>query len=257
MKDNFEIEVKNRILKNSRNKKIKSNTQKFFKQSILDKYSYNFNWMERPIIQYPQDIVAIQEIIWKVNPDLIVETGVARGGSIFLSASILLLKEVIDNAKKNRSFNIKKSRKKVLAIDIDIRKHNKKKILSNPISNMITLVEGSSIDKNIFNKVKSISNHFKKILVFLDSNHTEQHVLEELNLYSTLVSKNSYIVVFDTAIEDLPKNTFPNREWRPGNSPKSALNKFLKLNKNFEIDKKFDSQLMITNCPGGYIRRRS
>ena len=256
MKDNFDLDVKKRLKNNSKNKKLRKISDNFLSQSILDKYSYNFKWLSRPIIQYPQDIVAIQELIWRINPDLIIETGVARGGSIFLSASILLLREVLENANKNKPFNINKSSKKVLAIDIDIRKNNKKKILENPLSKMIKLIEGSSIDINVFKDVKKYSSKFNNIMVFLDSNHTEEHVLKELELYSALVTKKNYIVVFDTAIEYLPKKSFPDREWGPGNNPKSALNKFLNKNKNFEVDYNFDNQLMITNCPGGFIKRK-
>ena len=179
--------------------------------STHSKYSYNFFWLGRPIIQYPQDIVAIQEIIWKVKPDLIIETGIAHGGSLILSASILTILDSIDAEKKGVKLEPTKSNRKVIGIDIDIRAHNKKAIEDHPLSKKIEMIEGSSIDPKIFELVKHKSKDFNNIMVFLDSNHTHEHVLKELEYYSQLVSKESYCVVFDTIIENLPQDTYPNR----------------------------------------------
>lgn len=176
----------------------------FILSSVEDKYSYNFEWLGRPIIQYPQDIVAVQEIIWQVRPDLIIETGIAHGGSLILSASMLTLLDVCDAAEDGASFDSPGCRRKVLGIDIDIRTHNRTAIQSHPMSSKIELIEGSSIDPDIINRVQDYAGDYKRILVFLDSMHTHDHVLAELDAYAPLVSRNSYCVVFDTIIEDMP-----------------------------------------------------
>jgi cephalosporin hydroxylase len=204
------------------------------------KYSYNFTWMGRPIIQYPQDIIAMQEIIWEVQPDLIIETGVAHGGSIIFSASML---ELIGNDGQ------------VIGIDIDIRAHNRTEIEQHKLFKRITLLEGSSTDKTIVEKVYKIAKNKNKIMVILDSNHTHDHVLQELNLYANLTTVGSYCLVFDTIIEDMPDGSFPDRPWGKGNNPKTAVWEFLKANDNFEIDKTIENKLLITVAPSGYLKR--
>lgn len=243
---NFEKEKSIRIKNFKKNKSLFKAANKFTKESLYPLYSYNFNWLGRPIIQYPQDIIALQEIIWNVKPDLIIETGIARGGSLIFSSSMLTLLNTFESKKKNR---------KVIGIDIDIRKHNKKALKKHPFSKNIKMIEGSSIDLKILEKVKKISKNFKKILVCLDSNHSHEHVYEELNLYSPLVSKNSYCVVFDTIVEDLPKNFIKNRPWNKGNNPKTAIKKFLKNNKNFKIDNEYNNKLLISMNPDGYLKK--
>ncbi len=243
---NFEKEKSIRIKNFKKNTSLLKAANKFTRESLYPLYSYNFNWLGRPIIQYPQDIIALQEIIWNVKPDLIIETGIARGGSLIFSSSMLSLLN---------TFQLKKANRKVIGIDIDIRKHNKKAVEKHPFSKNIKMIEGSSIDVKVFDKVKKISQNFKKILVFLDSNHTHEHVYEELNLYSSLVSKNSYCVVFDTIVEDLPKNYIKNRPWNKGNNPKTAIKKFLKNNKNFKIDNEYNNKLLISMNPDGYLKK--
>lgn len=243
---NFDKEKSIRIKNFRKNKRLVSSAEKFTKESLHPLYSYNFNWLGLPIIQYPQDIIALQEIIWDVKPDLIIETGIARGGSLIFSASMLTLLNFNSPKKINR---------KVLGIDIDIRKHNKDAIKKHPLYKNITMIEGSSIDNKIFLEVKKISKKYKKILVFLDSNHTQDHVFRELILYSSLVSKNSYCVVFDTIVENLPRNFIKNRLWNKGNNPKTAINKFLKENKNFKIDTNFNNKLLISMNPDGYLKK--
>lgn len=217
---------------------LKRLSREWFDNAFKYEYPYHFTWLGRPIIQFPQDILATQELIWKVKPDLIVETGIAHGGSLIFSASIL---ELIGKGE-------------VLGIDIDIRKHNRIEIEKHPMYKRITMIEGSSINKNIAKKVFQYANGKKKVLVFLDSNHTQEHVLKELQLYSRLVKKGSYIVVFDTAVEDMPEDNSQNRPWGKNNNPKTAVKKFLKTNKRFKIDKEIEKKLLITSCPDGFLK---
>ncbi len=236
----FQLERENNIKKLGVNKKLKKIAESFIIESSKIKYVYNFNWLGRPIIQFPQEVVVMQEIIWSVKPDLIIETGIAHGGSIILSASIL---ELIGNNGL------------VVGIDIDIRKHNKKLIEAHSLFKRIKMLEGSSIDMGIYNQVKKIAQNKKKVMVFLDSNHTYDHVWQELCLYSKLVTKNSYIVVFDTVTEIIPKAVSKNRPWGKGNNPKTAVDRFLKENKNFIVDKNIDNKLLITTNPRGYLKK--
>lgn len=203
------------------------------------KYPYNFTWMGRPIIQLPQDIMAMQEIIWKVKPDLIIETGIAHGGSLIFYASIL---ELIGGEGQ------------VLGIDVDIRQHNRVEIEKHTMFKRITMIEGSSIDSKIVKQVYDFAQDKSRVLLVLDSNHTHDHVLQELELYSPLVTKDSYLVVFDTLIEDMPEDFFPDRPWGRGNNPKTAVWEFLNTNKRFEIDKDIEAKLLITVAPDGYLK---
>jgi len=236
-------------------KKTKISAAKFLEHSAGEKYSYNFKWCGRPIIQYPQDIVALQEIIWRVKPDLIIETGIAHGGSLIFSASNLSIVDFVEASKKSKLYNPKKTKRKVIGIDIDIRKHNKKAIKKHPFFYMIDLIEGSSTDKKIFDKIKKISKNYSKILVILDSNHTTDHVLAELNLYSPLVSKGSYCIVFDTLVGDMPKKIYKDRPWGPKNNPKIAVKKFLLKNKRFKIDRDIYKRYLITVSKDGYLKK--
>ena len=217
----------------------------FIKETLDTQYTYNFSWLGRPIIQYPQDMIALQEIIWEVKPDMIIETGIAHGGSLIFSASMLTLLEACGEIEDG----------KVLGIDIDIREHNKKAIEAHPMSKKITMFQGSSIDSEMIKKVHEFAKSGKRILVCLDSNHTHDHVLSELKAYASLVSIGSYCCVFDTLIEDMPEGSFPNRPWEKGNNPKTAVWKYLKENDNFVIDKDIENKLLITVAPDGYLKR--
>lgn len=241
----FKDEVKERIAANAFNEGLKASAMQFLLASNKPKYSYNFSWLGRPIVQYPQDIVAIQEIIWEVKPDFIIETGIACGGSLVFSASMLSLLEISGKIKKGQ----------VLGVDIDIREHNRKEIEKHPLSNKIKMIQGSSIDRDIIRQVHDFSKDYKNILVLLDSNHTHKHVLFELNAYAPLVSRGSYCVVFDTIIEDMPEDTFPERPWGKGNNPKTAVWEYLKSHPEFEIDKNIENKLIITVAPDGYLKR--
>ena len=238
------------------NEKIWKNTHDWmFKDENMWKYSYNFEWLGRPIIQYPQDIVAFQELVWNVKPDLIIETGIAHGGSLILSASMLLMLEYTEALNTQSIIDPKSPKKMVLGIDIDVRGHNRKAIEEHPLSNRIKMIEGSSIDKNIVNQVYEYSKDFKRILLCLDSNHTHQHVLEELKLYTNLVSVGSYCIVFDTIVEHMPDEACTERPWGKGNNPKTAVHEFLKENDSFEIDKNIQNKLLITVALDGYLKR--
>ena len=238
---NFEKQNKKNILKMSKDKTFQKLTKSWFKSSEKYQYSYHFSWMGRPIIQYPQDMIALQEIIWKIKPDLIIETGIARGGSLIFSASIL---QLIGKGS-------------VVGIDIDIRKHNRIEIEKHSMFKRIKMIEGSSIDEKIVKKVYQLAKNKKRTLIILDSNHSHEHVLKELKLYSPLVTKNSYLVVFDTVIEDIstPKTlSHKNRPWGKGDNPKTAVKSFLKINNRFIIDKEIENKLMITVAPSGFLK---
>ena len=219
------------------------------------KYMYNFRSLGRPIIQTPVDMVVVQEIIWDVKPDLIIETGIAHGGSLIMSASMLALLDYCEAVEKGRVLDPTKTQRGVLGLDIDIRNHNREAIEGHPMAHRIDMIEGSSIAPEIITKVQEIANGYERVLVFLDSNHTHQHVLAELNAYAPLTSIGSYCIVFDTVVEDLPDDTFPNRPWGKGNSPKTAVWEFLKTRPEFEIDKKIDNKKVINGSPDGYLKR--
>jgi len=240
--EKFKQERKERIARQGKDEKFQAASKDWTKASMDNEYVYNFQWMGRPIIQFPQDILALQEIIWKTKPNLIIETGIAHGGSLIFSASML---ELLDNNGQ------------VLGIDIDIRSHNRKEIENHPMSKRISLLEGSSIDQNIIDKVYEFAKGKNSIMVILDSMHTHDHVLAELQAYGSLVSKNNYLVVLDTFVEDLPRNYFDNRPWDVGNNPKTAVHQYLKSNTNFEKDRTYQDKLMITVAPDGFLKRIS
>ncbi|MBE2205440.1 MAG: cephalosporin hydroxylase family protein [Chthoniobacterales bacterium] len=219
------------------------------------KYCYNFSWLGRPIIQFPQDLVAMQELIWHVKPDLIIETGIAHGGSLILSSSILALLDLCDAIERGESIDPRVSRRRVLGIDIDIRAHNRAAIEAHPMSSRIQMLQGSSISPEMIGEVRSIAAGHERILVCLDSNHTHDHVLAELQGYAPLTSPGSYCVVLDTAIEDMPPEFFPDRPWGPGNSPMTAVQEFLRQTGDFVIDEAVHGKLLITAAPSGFLKR--
>jgi cephalosporin hydroxylase len=231
--------------------------KEFFNRSFAFKYPYNFEHLGRPIIQYPQDIVAIQELIWGIKPDLIIETGIAHGGSLILSASMLALLDMCEAIESGLAIDPKKSRRQVLGIDVDIRGHNRKAIEAHPMSSRIQMIQGSSIEASVVEKVRQCASGFDRIMVCLDSNHTHDHVLAELIAYAPLTSVGSYCVVFDTIVEDMPAETFSDRPWGPGNSPKTAVHEFLKSHTEFKSDKSIDQRLLISVAPDGYLQRIS
>lgn len=220
-----------------------------------NKYSYQFDWLGRPIIQYPQDIVAMQELIWEIRPDLIIETGIAHGGSLIFSASMLAMLDMCDAIEVGLAFDPRESHRKVLGVDIDIRAHNRAAIEAHPMSSRISMIQGSSVAPETIAQVAEFSKAYKRVLVCLDSNHTHDHVLSELEAYAPMTSVGSYCVVFDTVVEDMPKEMFPDRPWGPGDNPKTAVMEYLKTHKEFEIDHVLDHKLQISVAPSGFLKR--
>jgi len=241
----FEQEIAERVSANAGNKELARAAREFTVASIVGRYSYNFSWLGRPIIQYPQDIVAMQELIWSVKPDLIIETGIAHGGSLIFSASMLELNSVCGGPSD--AF--------VLGIDIDIRSHNRAAIEAHPLARRIRMVQGSSIDPEIIAQTAAVARDRNRVMVCLDSNHTHDHVLSELEAYAALTSVGSYCVVFDTVVEDLPADMYPERPWGPGNNPKTAVWEYLKQHPGFEVDERMNHKLMVSVAPSGYLKR--
>jgi cephalosporin hydroxylase len=200
-------------------------------------------------------MVAVQELIWEIKPDLIIETGIAHGGSLIFSASMLALLDMYDAIESGATINPKESKRKVLGLDIDIRLHNRKAIEAHPMASRIQMIQGSSIAPEVIEQVHNVAKGYQRILVCLDSNHAHEHVLEELKAYAPLVAKGSYCVVFDTIVEDLPKEMFPDRPWGPSNNPKTAVFEFLKTHPEFSIDKTIDHKLLISVAPDGFLKR--
>ena len=248
-------EVAMRIAKIPANNKLCETAPAFMLATIASQYSYNFSWQGRPIIQYPQDIIALQELIWKIKPDLIIEAGIAHGGSLVFSASMLALLDMTDAIEAGVSLNPKESKRRVLGIDIDIRAHNRTHIEAHPMASRIQMIQGSSIAPEIISQVYDVAANYSRVMVILDSNHTHEHVLAELEAYAPLTSKDSYCVVFDTIVEDLPDDMYPDRPWGKGNNPKTAVWEYLKNHPEFEIDTNITSKLLITVAPDGYLRR--
>lgn len=241
----YRLDALERAKSYQKNDALQQAWQAFHNEIVKAKYAYNFFWLGVPILQAPQDLQAWQEIIWEVKPDLIIETGIAYGGSLIFNASMLAVLEVCGKIKSGD----------VLGVDINIRPHNKGAILTHPLSNRITMIEGSSIDEGVIARVRGFAEAKERVLVCLDSNHTHEHVLEELRAYAPLVSVGSYCIIGDTGIEDLPEGTTSDRPWGKGNNPKTAVWEFLKENHNFEIDKIIESKLLLTGSPDGFLKR--
>lgn len=254
--EKFKSECNKEISDQGKDELLGELTRKWMDSANVRKYSYHFEWLSRPIIQYPQDIIAMQELIWLIKPDLIIETGIAHGGSLIFNASMLALLDMCEAIESGSNFDPKLSRRKILGIDIDIRPHNRAAIEANPMASRIQMIEGSSISPDVIEKVKNVAKDYQKILVCLDSNHTHDHVIAELQAYAPLTTVGSYCVVFDTVIEDMSSDMFPDRPWGPGNNPKTAVREFLTHNPNFEVDKFIENKLLITVAPDGYLRRK-
>lgn len=265
--ENFKQERSNAIKKYAEEEALKEASQEWLIQAFRHKYMYNFSWADRPIIQLPTDILVFQEIVWSVKPDLIIETGIAHGGSLMLSASMLALLDYCEAIENGTTLDPSLSKRKVLGIDIEIRAHNKKAIAANPLAKNITMIEGSSISPDIVKQATDLSSRYKKVLVCLDSMHTHDHVLAELENYGPLVSEGSYCLAFDTIIEDLPNDMFPDRPWTHGNNTKTAVHTFIKnLEKNnihardgkklsYKIDQSIQDKMLISAMPDGILKR--
>lgn len=263
----FEAEKQSTIAGYAKNKDWQKISAQWMSHAFHSRYMYNFSWQGRPIIQTPVDMVATQELIWQVKPDLIIETGIAHGGSLLMSAAMLALIDYCEAVEAGTTLDPKRTVRHVLGLDIDIRTHNRDAINSHPMAHRIRMLEGSSTSEDMIGKVHEIASGYKKVMVFLDSNHTHDHVLAELEAYAPLTSAGSYCCVFDTIVEDLPNDIFPDRPWSHGNNPKTAVWEYLKKLKdegrkasdgdslNFEIDKSVEDKLLLTVAPDGYLKR--
>lgn len=263
----FEAEKLHATSTYSTKKQWQNLSSQWLVHAFQNRYMYHFESLGRPIIQTPVDMVATQELIWKIKPDLIIETGIAHGGSLIMSASMLSLIDYCEAVEAGTTLDPKATHRRVLGLDIDIRPHNRVAIEAHPMAHRIDMIEGSSVAPEIIAKVHAIAKNYKKILVCLDSNHTHEHVLAELEAYAPLVSAGSYCCVFDTVVEDLPDDMFPDRPWGSGNNPKTAVWEYLRCLKSegrqatdgaalaFEIDHAIEDKLMITVAPDGYLKR--
>jgi len=253
--EQFQSEVIDNIASLGADTDLQALSRIWTREITRHKWAYNFSWLGRPAIQFPNDVWAMQELIWKIKPDLIIETGIAHGGSLIFSASMLALLDMTDAIESGITINPTDSKRMVLGIDIDIRAHNRAAIEAHPMASRIKMIQGSSIAPEIIEQVHAIAANYPRILVFLDSNHTHDHVLAELEAYAPLTTSGSYCVTFDTLIEDMPKEMFSDRPWGPGNNPKTAVWEYLKTHPEFEIDKSIQHKLLITVAPDGYLRR--
>lgn len=258
--DEFLAEVSKNVNSAGKDEGLLKETHVWLTKALKHNYAHNFKWLGRPVIQVPQDLYAVQELVWDIKPDLIIETGIAHGGSLIMSASMLALLDYCDAIEQGKALDPKASTRKVIGIDIDIRSHNREAIEAHPMYHLIEMIEGSSISKDVVNQVQKMAAGYKKILVFLDSNHTHDHVLGELKAYAPLVSEGSYCVVWDSGVEDMPNDIFNDRPWGKGNNPKTAIFEYLREQReagesNFEIDKFIESKIIITSARDGFLKR--
>jgi cephalosporin hydroxylase len=253
--DQFKQEVAENIKSLSQDHDVQALSRIWVREISRHKWAYNFHWMDRPAIQFPNDAWAMQELIWEVKPDLIIEAGIAHGGSLIYYASLLAMLDVAEAVELGGVMDPRRTKRKVLGLDIDIRSHNRDAIERHPMHPWIQMIQGSSIATEIVTQVREIAKGYKRILVSLDSNHTHEHVLAELQAYAPLVSRGSYCVVFDTLVEDMPSDQTPNRPWGQGNNPKTAVREYLKTNREFIIDKNIEHKLLITVAPDGYLKK--
>ena len=265
--DEFKREVEDNITQLGRDEELRWMTLSWVKAASRHKYTYNFSWMGRPVIQFPQDIVAVQELIWRVRPDLVIETGIAHGGSLIASASMLAMLDYCDAVEAGETLDPRAPRRRVVGIDVDIRAHNRMAIERHPMAHRIDMIEGSSIAPDVVARVHEIAKQYQTVFICLDSDHTGQHVLAELEAYAPLTGRGSYCCVFDTLIEDMPDEMFSERPWGRGNNPKTAVWEYLRVLRKdgrtgsdgsplaFQIDKTIEDKLLITVAPDGYLRR--
>ena len=253
--ERFKADCAQEIGQQGNNEHVLRQTLSWMHLVTATKYSYHFEWLGRPIIQYPQDIIAMQELMWTIKPDLVIETGIAHGGSLIFYASMLAMLDLCEAADAAGVLDLNRSRRKVLGVDIDIRPHNRAAIEAHPTARWIQMLSGSSIAPEMIQQVHEVARKYERVFVCLDSNHTHEHVLKELQAYAPLVSSGSYCIVFDTIVEDMPADFFSDRPWGPGNNPKTAVYEYLKNHPEFEIDKDIQKKLVVTVAPDGYLRR--
>lgn len=265
--EKFRAEVQANISGLAADKDVQALSRIWLREITRHKYAYNFSWLGRPLIQFPQDMAAIQEIIWQVKPDLVIEAGIAHGGSLIMSASLLAMLDYCDAVEKGEVLDPKQARRRVLGLDVDIRAHNRAAIEAHPMAHRIDMIQGSSIAADTIAQVQAIAANYERVLVILDSNHTHEHVLAELEAYAPLVSAGSYCCVFDTLIEDMPNELIQDRPWGPGDNPKTAVWEYLRRLQGegrkaadgkplaLEIDHDIEHKLLITVAPDGFLRR--
>ena len=254
--EQFRLERQARLESYASDGAFQTLSRDWLQASMQRQYVYNFDWMGRPIIQYPQDMVAMQELVWRVRPDLIIETGIAHGGSLVLSASLLALLDMSDAIEAGTTLDPRASRRKVLGVDIDIRAHNRAAIEAHPMASRIAMIQGSAVVPEVVQQVRDFAKGYQRVLVCLDSNHTHEHVLAELHAYAMLATVGSYCVVFDTFVEDMPPKFFADRPWDVGNNPKTAVHQWLADHPEFEIDAEMEQRLQVTVAPHGFLRRK-
>ncbi|MCP3905639.1 MAG: cephalosporin hydroxylase [Planctomycetes bacterium] len=235
----FAVERREQIAALGRDEELRRRSVEWIMRATPNRFTYNFSWMGRPVIQFPADMIAIQELIWSTRPNVIIETGIAHGGSAVFSASML---ELLGGDGR------------VVAVDIDIREHNRAAIEEHPMSRRITMIEGSSIDSGIVNRVRGHVGDGDRVMVILDSHHSHAHVLAELEAYGPLVTRDCYLVVLDTIIEDLPAGFLSDTRWDKGDNPKTAVHAYIGGTGDFEIDRAIPDKLQITTAPDGYLR---
>jgi len=255
--EQFAQERRQQIASYPRDTAFTAQSQAWLEASMRRRYVYHFEWLGRPIIQFPQDMVAMQELVWATRPDLIIETGIAHGGSLVLSASLLAMLDYCDAAQAGAMLDPRAGKRRVLGLDIDIRAHNRAAIEAHPMAHKIDMIQGSSIAPDVVAQVHAYARSYERIMVCLDSNHTHEHVLTELQAYAPLTSPGCYCVVFDTFVEDMPADLFPDRPWAPGDNPKTAVHEYLKSDSQFEIDSSIPHKLQVTVAPDGFLRRRA
>lgn len=263
--ETFQAQVAERVARIGQDMPFAGLSDVWIRECVRVQYPMNFSWLGRPVVQIPQDLYAVQELVWAVRPDLIIETGIAHGGSLILSASMLALLDYADAVTAGASLTPGVSQRRVLGIDIDIRAHNRAAIEAHPLSPLIEMIQGSSIDPDVVARVQRRARDFPRVMVFLDSNHTHDHVLAELHAYAPLVSVGSYCVVWDSGLEDMPEGFVVNRPWGKGNNPKTALLQYLRAldaadgavddGMRFEIDKAIEHKITLTSAADGFLRR--
>ena len=218
----------------------------FYRLAARNKYTYTWNWLGLPVIQFPNDLLLMQDLIWRTKPSVVIETGVARGGSLAFYASMLHLT----------------GGSLAIGVDVHISHANRSRINQSPLADSMELIEGSSIEASTVSKVKSLVGDSSPVLLVLDSNHEHGHVLRELELWTPLVTPGSYCVVFDTTCARLPVDDFREledsyalKDWGYGRNPGSAVETFLGRSKDFDVDPSWHQRAMITNCWGGFLKR--
>ena len=234
----FELEKNQEIQRALADPELLSKGRDFLIHSDRYKYGYYWTWMGLPIIQMPEDIALTQEIMWETKPDFVIEAGIAWGGSLALYAAFQEL----------QGFG------QVIGIDVTIPAHNRDAIMSTPVSHRITLIEGSSSDPEVFEQISSQIPEGSNILLVLDSNHTHDHVLAELKLWSPLLQKGNFIIVSDTIVEVIPEQKHRPRPWGPGNNPMTGMQEFLESNGRFTSSNAYSDRAIVSFNPSGYLK---